>query len=106
MGKENMGNIKKLLFKGKHPELVNGQSYTYEHFAKVAGVGYKCLYSRLYGRNYVTDMDLRPLQSHNTPKEYGDVWSGSTWFDETDTVYSRFEKPVDQISQSWLSRRI
>ena len=34
-----------------HPELVNGQSYTYEHFAKVAGVGYKCLYSRLYGRS-------------------------------------------------------
>jgi hypothetical protein len=101
MGREKMGNIKKLPFKGKHPELVNGQSYTYEHFAKVAGVGYKCLYSRLYGKTYVTDMDLRPLRSHNIPKEYGAIWS-----DETDRVYSRFEKPIDQISQNWLSRRI
>jgi hypothetical protein len=101
MGREKMGNIKKLLFKGKHPELVNGQSYTYEHFAKVAGVGYKCLYSRLYGKTCVTEKDLRPLRSHNIPEEYGAIWS-----DETDRVYSRFEKPVDQISQNWLSRRI
>ena len=40
---------------------------------------------------YVTDMDLRPLQSHNTPKEYGSILACHTWSDETDRVYSRFE---------------
>ncbi len=101
MGRENMGNAKKLPFKGKHPDLVNGQSYTYEHFAKVAGVGYKCLYSRLYGKSYVTDKDLRPLKTHNIPKKWRAEWSG-----ETDIVYSRFETPIEETSQKWLSRRI
>jgi hypothetical protein len=101
MGREKMGSTKKVLYKGKHPELVNGESYTYEHFAKVAGVGYKCMYSRLYGKKFVTDKELRPLKTHNIPKRWRPEWSG-----DTDIVYSRFETPIEEKSQKWLSRSL
>lgn len=101
MGRESMGNIKKVLYKGKHPDLVNGESYTYEHFAKVAGVGYKCMYSRLYGKSFVTDNELRPLKT----KHIGKQWQPD-WCPETDKTYSRFETPLEQLSQKWLSRSL
>ena len=101
MEKENMGNTKKVLYKGNHPELVNGESYTYQHFAKVAGVGYKCMYSRLYGKRFVSDNELQPLKSKNIAKKWLPDWSP-----ETDAGYSRFENAVEQISQKWLSRSL
>ena len=101
MGRENMGNAKKLKYKGKHPELTNGQAYTYYHYAKLAGVGYRCMYSRLYGKNYVTDKDLRPLKADDVPKSWNASWSG-----KTDIAFSRFETPIEEISQKWLSRSL
>ena len=83
-----MGSTKKVLYKGKHPDLVNGKSYGYEDYARVAGVGYKSLYSRLYGKTVVTDVDLRPVR---TPANIGKSvkkWDGN------------------DLSQKWLSRRI
>ena len=96
-----MGNIKKVLYKGKHPELVNGESYTYEHFAKVAGVGYKCMYSRLYGKQFVSDNELRPLKTKHISKNWLPDWNP-----ETDIGYSRFENSIEQLSQKWLSRSL
>ena len=96
-----MGNTKKVPYKGNHPELINGQAYTYAHFAKVAGVGYKCMYSRLYGKSFVTDAELRPLKSHNIAKRWLPDWKP-----ETDANYSRFETPMEQKSQEWLSRSL
>ena len=96
-----MGNIKKVLYKGKHPELVNGESYTYEHFAKVAGVGYKCMYSRLYGKQFVSDNELRPLKTKHISKNWLPDWNP-----ETDVEYSRFENSIEQLSQKWLSRSL
>ena len=88
MGREKMGSTKKVLFKGKHPDLVNGKSYGYEDYAKVAGVNYKSLYSRLYGKNVVTDIDLRPVRAPINIKKSKPKWDGN------------------DLSQKWLSRRI
>jgi len=99
MGKEKMGSLKKLAFKGNHPALVDGKFYTYEDYASVANVGYKCMYSRLYGKNIVTDNELRPLKS----KHIGKAWNPN-WNPETDKTWSRFETAVDQLSQKWLSK--
>ena len=96
-----MGNTKKVLFRGKHKELVNGESYTYEHFAKVAGVGYKCMYSRLYGKQFVSDNELRPLKTKHISKNWLPDWNP-----ETDVEYSRFENAIEQLSQKWLSRSL
>ena len=96
-----MGSTKKVLFRGKHKDLVNGESYTYEHFAKVAGVGYKCMYSRLYGKNFVTEKDLRPLKTKHIGKSWNPNWNA-----ETDRTYTRFETALEQISQNWLRRSI
>ena len=101
MGRENMGNTKKVLFRGKHKDLVNGESYTYEHFAKVAGVGYKCMYSRLYGKKFVTENDLRPLKTKHIGKSWNPNWNA-----ETDKTYTRFETALEQISQNWLRRSL
>ena len=96
-----MGSTKKVLFRGNHKDLVNGESYTYEHFAKVAGVGYKCMYSRLYGKNFVTEKDLRPLKTKHIGKSWNPNWNA-----ETDRTYTRFETALEQISQNWLRRSI
>ncbi len=94
-----MGNIIKVVFRGTHPDLVNGQSYTYDHYAKVAGVGYKCMYSRLYGKAFVGDNELRPLKTKHIAKKWLPDWKP-----ETDVAYSRFESAVEQVSQKWLSK--
>lgn len=83
-----MGSTKKVLYKGKHPDLVNGKSYGYEDYARVAGVGYKSLYSRLYGKNVVTDVDLRPIRTPVNIKKSKPKWDGN------------------DLSQKWLSRSL
>ncbi len=88
MGRENMGSTKKVLYKGKHPDLVNGKSYGYEDYARVAGVGYKSLYSRLYGKNVVTDVDLRPIRTPVNIGKSKPKWDGN------------------DLSQKWLSRSL
>jgi len=83
-----MGSTKKVLYKGKHPDLVNGKSYGYEDYARVAGVNYKSLYSRLYGKNVVTDIDLRPVRSPINIGKCKPKLDGS------------------DLSQKWLSRSL
>jgi len=88
MGSGKMGSTKKVLYKGKHPDLVNGKSYGYEDYARVAGVGYKSLYSRLYGKTVVTDIDLRPIRTPINIKKIKPKWDGN------------------ELSQKWLSRSL
>ena len=93
-----MGSIKKLLYKGnKAKTLENGKHYTYSEFAKEANVGYRCMSSRLSGKQYATDADLVALNAHKIPKR---------WRNKPDYTQSRFEHPLEQISDKYLRQKL
>ncbi len=47
-----MGSTKRIEYRGTHPDLVNGESYTYKEFAKVAGVSYRTFVSRAHNKRF------------------------------------------------------
>ena len=98
MRKTIMGNIRKILYKGtKAKTLETGNYYTYGEFAKEAGVGYRCMNSRLSGKRYVTDAELVPLNAHKIPKR---------WRNMPDLTQSRFEHPMEAISDKYLRMKL
>lgn len=92
-----MGGTKRLEYRGNHPELVNGESYTYKEFAKIAGVGYRCFVSRAHNKRYISDKELEPLNAHLIPKQ---------WRNKPDLTISRMETYIDTVSQSWLRKSL
>ena len=92
-----MGSIKRLEYRGTHPELENGAKYTYREFAKVAGVSYRTFVSRAFNKRYISDAELVPLNTHKIPKQ---------WKNKPDPTISRLETYFDQVSQSWLRKSL
>jgi len=92
-----MGNIRKIEYRGNHPDLVSGQSYTYKEFAKAAGVSYRCFVSRAQCKKYISDKELVPLNTHKIPNQ---------WKNKPDLTESRMETYIDQVSQNWLRRSL
>lgn len=93
-----MGTTKHLKYVGTNAKkLINGKEYTYKDFANEAGVGYRCMVSRLHGKRIVTDKELEPLNAHKIPKQ---------WRNEKNLADSRFEHPLEALSAQWLRRSI
>ena len=97
MEKESMGNIRKIEYRGTHPDLENGKEYTYREFAKAAGVSYRCVVSRAHNKKYISDKELVPLNAHKIPNK---------WKNKPDLTESRLETYFDVISQKWLRRSL
>ena len=97
MEREKMGSIKHLEYRGNHPDLINGQSYTYREFAKVAGVSYRTFVSRAFNKRFISDAELVPLNTHKIPKQ---------WKNKPDLTISRMETYIDQVSQNWLRKSL
>lgn len=93
-----MGSIRRLKYVGsKATKLKNGKEYTYREFAAEANVGYRCMVSRLHGKRYVSDKELEPLNAHKIPKQ---------WRNETNYTNSRFDHPIEALSNQWLRRSL
>lgn len=92
-----MGNLRKIKYVGTNPKLVSGNYYTYQEFADIAGVGYRCFVSRANGKFVITDKLLEPLNAHLIPKK---------WRNKTNTTNSRFEHPFEVVSQKYLSKKL
>jgi len=90
-----MGSTKRIEFRGNHPKLENGKSYTYNEYAEVAGVGYRCFVSRAHNKRFISDKELEPLNAHLIPKR---------WRNKPDQTASRMETYIDQVSQRWLRK--
>ena len=95
--KDSMGSTKRIEYRGTHPDLVNGESYTYREFAKVAGVSYRTFVSRAHNKRYISDKELVPLNTHKIPKQ---------WKNKPDLTISRMETYIDQLSQNWLRKSL
>lgn len=93
-----MGNITRLSYEGTESKnLIRGQKYTYKEFANEAKVGYRCMVSRLHGKRFVSDKELEPLNAHKIPK---------IWRNQKNVTNSRFEHPIEAISDKYLRRSI
>jgi hypothetical protein len=92
-----MGNIKKIVYRGTNKSLVSGNSYTFKEFAAVAGVSYRCFVSRAYGKRFISDKELEPLNAHKIPNR---------WRNKPDTNASRHETRIGVICQEWLSKKL
>jgi len=92
-----MGSTRYIRYKGNNPKLVNGKSYTFKDYAKVAGVSYRCFCTRAQGKSVITDKELVPLNAHLIPKE---------WRNMPDVKLTRLEHFSEQISQQWLQRKL
>jgi len=90
---ESMGNIRKIEYRGTHPDLESGKKYTYREFAKAAGVSYRCFVSRAHNKKYISDKELVPLNAHKIPNK---------WKNKPDLTESRHETYSEQVSQKWL----
>ncbi len=87
-----MGSIRRLRYEGtKSEKLVRGKEYTYKEYADEAGVGYRCMVSRLHGKRFVSDKELQALNAHKIPKQ---------WRNVPNPAVSRFEHPSEAISQN------
>lgn len=93
-----MGTIRRLKYAGtKSEKLIRGKEYTYKEYADEAGVGYRCMVSRLHGKRMVTDKQLEPLNAHKIPKQ---------WRNEPNLTNSRFDHPEEAVSAQWLRRSL
>ncbi len=93
-----MGAITYIRYEGtKAKTLENGKEYTYKDYAKEAGVGYRCMVSRLHGKRVVYDKHLEPLNAHKIPKQ---------WRNEPNITNSRFDHPIEAFSAQWLRRSL
>lgn len=93
-----MGTIRRLRYEGtKSEKLIRGKDYTYKEYANEAGVGYRCMVSRLHGKRMVTDKELEPLNAHKIPKQ---------WRNETNLADSRFDGRTEVLSNQWLRRSL
>lgn len=52
-------NTRRLEFRGTHPKLVTGESYTAFEYAQASGLNYKRLHSKLMRYTYVSDHMLK-----------------------------------------------
>lgn len=92
-----MGSVRYIRYKGNNPALENGKSYTFNQYAEVAGVSYRCFCSRAQGKDIITDRELVPLNAHLIPKQ---------WRNVTNVKLSRLESYSQQVSQQWLQRKL
>jgi hypothetical protein len=92
-----MGNVKRIVYKGNNKSLVSGNTYTFKEFADVAGVSYRCFVSRAYGKRFISDKELEPLNSHKIP---------NCWKNKPNISASRHDTQIGVICQKWLSKNL
>lgn len=93
-----MGTIRRIRYEGtKSKKLKRGKEYTYREYASEAGVGYRCMVSRLHGKRIVTDKELEPLNAHKIPKQ---------WRNEKNLTNSMHDHPIEALSAQWLRRSL
>lgn len=92
-----MGIPKKVKYKGSNPQLINGASYTYNEYAMVAGVTYRCFSSRATNKQIITDRELQPHNSKKVPKK---------WRNTKNMEVSNLETFSEEMSQEWLSKKL
>lgn len=89
-----MRQTKELVFTGEHPRLITGANYSIYALALITGISSATLYSRLQGRDEVTDWDITPAHERN-PERYGNKRRNSVG-------YSRLETATERLSADWL----
>lgn len=93
-----MGNIKRIMYKGtKSKVLVTGERYTYKEIAAAANVSYRCMTSRIAARDFFTDKELAPLCEKKIAKR---------WRNAADYTHSRFDNPIEAVSDKYLRLKI
>jgi len=92
-----------LTFRGKHPDLITGQMYSFRDYAKAANITPKAMATRLNQVVDVTDGHLRPLnQSYNY--EGNSVDRGSR--NIAGRNQTRFTTRAEQVSGEWITKRL
>lgn len=77
----------KITFKGQHPQLINGQKYTFRQLTEITGISDTVLRYRLNGFDVMTSNDLkRPAKGFKIKRSSGN--------------------PVLGFSQTWLRRNL
>lgn len=93
-----MGNIKYVKYKGtKSKVLETGKLYTYKEIAAAANVSYRCMTSRIAAKDFFTDKELAPLCDKKIPKR---------WRNAADYTHSRFDNPVEALSDKYLRLKL
>lgn len=86
------GSTKYIVFKGTDGHFKHGKKYTYKEYAAHIGVKRNTLVTRLEGRQFVSDLDLRAC---GVPRNAGRKVPEKT-------VYMRLESAADMLSQKYL----
>ena len=93
-----MGNIKYVKYKGtKSKVLETGKLYTYKEIAAAANVSYRCMTSRIAAKDFFTDKELAPLCDKKIPKQ---------WRNAADYTHSRFDNPIEAVSDKYLRLKL
>ncbi len=88
------GCTKLLVYKGTNGKFEHGKKYTYKEYASYIGIKRNTLVTRLGGRQFVTDLDLRPSGAPRNPERKP----------AERLIYKRLETAADMLSQKYLRK--